>query len=245
MIEKITDFRSLSGVFSPLLPLVYADGSFSQNDLDGAFLQKSESDEIQAVFSLKNTCVTLLAIDNNATEEFEKFFSFCGVTEILSDKPLTHFCHTQKELNLFEYHGNFEEQNNCIALTSESTIKEYQDIYNIVFEEGCNFDNWYPEFSKKINSFNAFGAYLKVNGNVISVAISPAIYKDASVIAGVCTLKEYRNKGYASACVKALLNELNKNNISEIYLWCEDNNIDFYNKLDFKNIGKIYFGECK
>ena len=102
MIEKITDFKSLSGVLSPLLPLIFADGSFSHNDLDGAFLQKDENDELQAIFSLKNTCVTLILISDKEIEELRNFFSFCGVTEILSDKPLTQLCKIKKELYLLE-----------------------------------------------------------------------------------------------------------------------------------------------
>ena len=244
MIEKITDFESLSGVSSPLLPLIITDGSFSPNDLDGAFIQKSEDNEIQAVFSLKNTCVTLILIDDSAIEELEKFFSFCGVTEILSDRPLTKLSVTQKELNLFEFNGKFECENNYLSINSKSAISEYQDIYNIVFVEGNNFENWFPEFSKKINYFNAFAIYLKVDEQVVSTAISPAVYNGSAIIAGVYTLKEYRNKGFASACIKGLLNELKANNISKVYLWCEDINIDFYSNLNFKNIGKIYYGEC-
>ena len=244
MIEKITDFGSLSGVSSPLLPLVFADGCFSQNDLDGAFLQRTENGEIQAVFSLKNTCVALVLLNCNATEELEKFFCFCGVSEILSDTSVMQFSKTQKELNLLEFCKAYGEDNDCLSLNRQSTIGEYQGVYKLVFEEGNNFEKWFPEFSKKVNSFNSFATYLKVNDNIISAAISPAVYKNTAVIAGVFTLKEYRNQGYAGKCVKALLKELRENNICHIYLWCEDNNLKFYENLGFKNIGKIYCGEC-
>ncbi len=245
MIEKITDFGSLSGVLSPLLPLIFTDGRFSQQDIDGAFLQKTEDGEIQAVFSLKNTCVTLVLVSDKGTEELENFFSFCGVTEILSDKPVTKFCKNQKDLSLLEFCGAFEEECNGAGLTAKSTINEYNKVYNVVFEEGNNFENWFPEFSKKINSDNAFAIYSEIDDRVVSVAISPAIYENIAVIAGVYTLKEYRKKGYASECVKGLLCKLKNRNITKVYLWCEDNNIDFYRKLSFINRGKIFIGECK
>lgn len=244
MIEKITDFGSLSGVSSPLLPLIFADGFCSRNEYDGAFLQKAESGELQAVFSLKNTCITLLLVNDNGAEELGDFFSFCGVTEILSDKPVTHFCNNQKELNFFEFLGELADDYNCQTLTPKSIISEYRDVYNVVSEHGNNFENWFPEFSKKINSSNAFATYLKVNENTVSVAISPAVYENTAIIAGVFTLNDYRNKGYASKCVKSLVSEMKRNNISKIYLWCEDKNIQFYNNLNFKYIKKIYFGEC-
>ena len=158
MIEKIVDIGSLSGVSSPLLPLIITDGSFSPNDLDGAFLQKSEDNEIQAVFSLKNTCVTLVLLNCNATEELEKFFRFCGVSEILSDTSIMELSKTQKELNLLEFCKAYGENNDCLSLNRQSTIGEYQGVYKLVFEEGDNFEKWFPEFSKKVNSFNSFDA---------------------------------------------------------------------------------------
>ena len=245
MIEKITDFGSLSGVSSPLLPLIFADSNFSRSDIDGAFIQKSENDNIQAVFSLKNTCVTLCNVDEKANEELESFFSFCGVTEILSDKPVLKLCGNEKELHLMAYCGESEEENNCFVITPESDLSKYQSVYNVVSVNGNNFENWFPEFSKKINSHNAFATYMKDEDKVVSVAIAPAVYEKCGVIAGVCTLEEYRKKGYAGKCVKSLLRVLNKNNISQIYLWCEEKNISFYENLNFKKTGKIYFGECK
>lgn len=244
MIEKITDFGSLGGVSSPLLPLVFADGYYSSNDLDGVFVQKAENGEEKAVFSLKNTCVTLILISDDGSEELQHFFSFCGVTEILSNNPITQFSENQKELYLFEFNGKVKEENKCLMLNLKSTISEYEYVYNVVFEHGNNFENWFPDFSKKINSFNAFATYLKANEKAVSVAISPAVFGNTAVIAGVQTLKEFRNKGYASECINALLNEFNNNKISKIYLWCEEKNIEFYRKLSFKNIGKIYIGEC-
>lgn len=244
MIEKITDFGSLSGVLSPLLPLVYADGSFSHNELDGSFFQKNEQGELQAIFSLKNTCVTLILLNENGINELEAFFSFCGVSEILSDKPVEQLCKNQQALNLLEFSGEAFGEEYCLKLTSESSISEYQSVYNILSEQGNNFENWFPEFSKKINSSDAFATYFVVDKKVVSVAISPAIYWDCAIIAGVYTLSTYRNQGFAGKCMKALLSELKINNLSKIYLWCEDKNISFYEKLRFENIGKIYLGAC-
>ena len=245
MIEKITDIGNLSGVSSPLLPLIYAEGFFSQNELDGAFLQKSEDEEIQAVFSLKNTCVTLVILNSDATDELSTFFNFFGVTEILSDKPVMQFSNKQKELELLFFCGGATEQKNHTSINPESTIDEYNGIYNVVFENADNFEKWFPEFSKKVNLCQAFGTYFKVDNEIVSAAISPAFYKNAAVIAGVFTLEKFRNKGYATRCVNGLVNELIENNATKIYLWCESDKVPFYQKLGFKAIDKIYFGECK
>lgn len=244
MIEKSTDFSVLSGVSSPLLPLIYAEGAFIQNDLDGMFVQTNSSGEMLSVFSLKNTCVTLHLKAEDNLDELQSFFSFCGVTEILSDRPVNVFCQSYQELNLLEFNSVVEEKSDCLILNQKSKVSDYNNIHNLVFRNSNNFDNWFPDFSKKINSLNAFATYFVVDGNVVSAAVSPGVYENSGVIAGVFTSENYRNKGYASKCVNALLKAFQAHNISRIYLWCEDKNLKFYKNLNFIDTGKIFIGEC-
>ena len=66
------------------------------------------------------------------------------------------------------------------------------------------------------------------------------IYKNTAIISGVFTLKEFRNQGYSKATIYKLIEELKKDNVTEIYLWCEESLEDFYNKLGFIKTGDIY-----
>ena len=53
MIKKVTDSDELSGVLSPLLPLLYADYGYSTSDINGVYVQR-ENDVIQSFISVKN-----------------------------------------------------------------------------------------------------------------------------------------------------------------------------------------------
>lgn len=243
MIKKITDFNCLSGVSSPLLPLIYTEGVFLQNDSDGAFMQFNPEGECTAVFSLKNNCVTFIEIKNIDWDELNSFFTLFGVKTVTSDKPLS--CILKMcEYPLLSFKGELSRIDECKALDYLSNTDEYKSVYNIVFETGNSFENWFPEFSRKINSFNSFATYISENEKNVSAALATAVYKNQAVIAGVSTLCEFRKKGYASKCVKALVYKLLSNGIKDINLWCSNENVPFYYKNGFEIKSKIFVGEC-
>lgn len=243
MIEKTTDYESIGGVSSPLFSLIYTDGVFSFDGFGGVYVQMAENGEITALFSMKNNCVNLVTFKNPDFSELKCFFEFSKVVNVLSDKPLNSLCNTQKEYSLLRISGCQNFESSSVKLTSQSSLKEYKNIFDLLSEKGSNFENWFPDFSKKINSEYAVGTYISVHNRIVSCALAPAIYENFSVIAGVYTLKEYRKKGYARECLKGLLNVLNCDEKKETYLWCEDDNIGFYEKLGFVNIGKVFIGE--
>lgn len=78
------------------------------------------------------------------------------------------------------------------------------------------------------------------NTTPVSCAVAPFVFENSGVVAGVFTSEDNRNKGFATRCVKALLSELQKKNIKEVYLWCEDKNIKLYENIGFSLYGKIY-----
>ena len=65
MIKKVTDINSLSGVLSPLLPLICGDFVYPYNDTDGAYIQLDENEDITAVLSLKNGSATVVKINSS------------------------------------------------------------------------------------------------------------------------------------------------------------------------------------
>lgn len=242
MIEKLSDFKSVSGVNSPLVPLVYADGVYSSSELDGIFIQSDKNGEISALFSMKNTCVALCGISESDEEELESFFRFCGVRNIVSDTPLSGFSGACGELPLMKFSKRVYKNSNTSVLTAGSELCEYQEVYNIIFNGDGSFENWFPEFSKKINSGVAFASYFKIGNAAVSAAISPYVFGKNAVIAGVSTSEAYRNKGYGGLCVKSLLKTLYENGVSDIFLWCEDDKLPFYEKIGFEKAGKVYLG---
>ena len=54
------------------------------------------------------------------------------------------------------------------------------------------------------------------------------------------TVSKLRNKGYSKATIYKLISELKKENITEIYLWCESSLEEFYIKTGFHKVGNVY-----
>jgi predicted GNAT family acetyltransferase len=125
-------------------------------------------------------------------------------------------------------------------LLETSKSSEYLGVYNLLNDSEGEFSRWYSNFSKKINSGVACGVYKVYDDSIVSTVMATAIYDKTAIISGVFTNPLYRGRGYASECVKAVINELYKKNVEKVYLWCEEDKIPFYEKLGFKFMGQIY-----
>ncbi|MHA1227109.1 MAG: GNAT family N-acetyltransferase [Candidatus Hodarchaeales archaeon] len=88
---------------------------------------------------------------------------------------------------------------------------------------------------------------IKVDGEVVSLALSPNIYlgngvKSFAILRGIWTDKRYRKKGFASSCISSLCNELFvRYNIQDIFIWVEENNSSaqkIYSQLGFFTKGR-------
>ncbi|MBE6803099.1 MAG: GNAT family N-acetyltransferase [Ruminococcaceae bacterium] len=237
MIKKVTDNISLSGVSSPLLPLIYCDFIFNSGDTEGVYFQYNENDGITSVFSLKNGCITLARVKDADLSELSMFFDFLGVSEIISDYPLDD---SFEKIPLLETTARYENASDVSFLLETSKLSEYLGVYNLLNDSEGEFSGWYSNFSKKINSGVACGVYKVYDDSIVSTVTATAIYDKTAIISGVFTNPLYRGKGYASRCVKAVINQLCKKNVEKVYLWCEEDKIPFYKKLGFKFSGQIY-----
>lgn len=242
MIKKVTDTDILSGVSSPLLPLIYADFEFGFTESDGVYAQISDENEIISIFSLKNGCATLTGINENVdSEELNEFFSFLSVKSCLSDKCV--WGKDEKAFSLLKCNISGETNHDLLKLDEYSRLSDYECIYCLLNENGKNFPEWFAVTSKKINGKKSVCVYKYENNVQVSVAIATAIYNKTAVISGVFTDSLYRKKGYASQCVSALLSELGALKVESVYLWCEENNLPFYEKIGFINVGSVFVRE--
>ena len=237
MIKKVTDNINLSGVSSPLLPLIYCDFTYNSGDTEGVYFQYNETDEISSVFSLKNACITLARVKDTDLSELSMFFDFLSVSEIISDYPLDE---SFEKLQLLETTTRCENALDVSFLLKTSKSSEYLGVYNLLNDSKGQFPRWYSNFSKKINSGVACGVYKVYDDSIVSTVTATAIYDKIAIISGVFTNPLYRGRGYASECVKAVINELYKKNVEKVCLWCEEDKIPFYEKLGFKFMGQIY-----
>ncbi len=242
MIKRVTDINSLSGVLSPLLPLICTDHLFSCNSADGAFIQLDENDNITAVLSLKNGSATITKTNFKVDlKELETFLKVLGVLSVVSDFSLEN--EAEKCYPLLKCNPYNSEKNDVCVLSEKSSIAEYKTVFDMLSDSDGDFENWFPSFSKKINQKKAMAVYKAVDGVAVSTATATAVYNKTAIISGVFTSENYRKKGYASSCIKSFLSELYHLGVREAYLWCEERNLSFYNKLGFINCGEVYVRE--
>lgn len=242
MIERITDFSCLSGVDTPLLPLLYADFKYTAGEFGGTFIQKDEKGNVLCAFSVKNGCADFCEIGNSDFEEIAEFFDFLQIKTVTSESVLPIF-RNYSEYNLMILREQKPNTNGCRVLSIASSLAEYKSVFEILSDgDGC-FENWFAEFSKKVNNGNALAAYCVCNGKIVSAALAPAFYGENAVIAGVFTAEEYRDNGFASACLNKLVKRLKEKGVVNIRLWCDSSNTHFYEKNGFEIQSKIFIGK--
>ncbi len=218
--------------------MVYTDFLFPLSDSDGVYEGVYE-EKSAFLLSLKNGTATLIKTgDSFDTEELVAFLRFWSVNDIISDFK-TDFIN--KEYHLYSCVPKEQLNQATELLTPFSRFFEYKKIYEILNPDGKNFDYWFSSFSRKINSSKNICCYYNEAEAVNSVCVVSGIYNGKAVISGVATHSENQKKGYASKCIKSVLNELYNKNISDVYLWCEHKNTAFYEKLGFNKIGEIYY----
>lgn len=237
MIKKITDTGILSGVSSPLLPLLYADFRYSAADIDGVYVQ-SDGDKIQSFVSVKNGCATVCIADEDfSREEMNSFLSFLHIGQVLSDFPLGEGF---REIPLLQtIPAPYETSGLCVTSPAWK-MGQYKSLYQLLVNENDSFDSWFTDFSKRVNDGFACGV---ATTDFCSCAVAPCIYGDSCIIAGVYTVPQYRGKGLAQKCVKGLLESLNTKGIKNVYLWCNEDEVKFYEKSGFQVIDSLYIRE--
>jgi GNAT superfamily N-acetyltransferase len=237
MIKKAFQFTDIDGGFPPFLSVINTDNVFERGASDGVYFQEIDG-ERSLVFSLRGVTATICRLNRKAdTKELSSFLELQGINNVLSD-----FCFEEisfVERTVLKIKPEFEPLNEAVVLTSSSSLKDYKSVYNLLSING-SFEAWYPLFSAKVDKGASCGVYMTNGSAPVSCAVAPFIYEKSGVIAGVFTDENYRCKGFATRCVRSLLSELQKKNVEEVYLWCEDKNIKFYENIGFSLYGKIY-----
>lgn len=237
MIKKIQHQTDISGVFPPFMSVINTDHRFPRNASDGAYFQEING-EITLLFSVRGVTATICRLSANAdTGELSSFLEFQGIRNVLSDFFFEGI--SLEARAVLKATPEYERFCDIIAITPSSRLNNYENMFNLLSRNG-SFEAWYSLFSAKVNKSFACGVYMMADDVPVSCAVAPFIFEDTAVIAGVFTNANHRKKGYATKCVKALLSDLQKKNIENVYLWCEDKNIKLYENIGFSLYGKIY-----
>ena len=237
MIKKLCDFTDINGGFPPFMSVINTDFLFPGNASDGAYFQEINGEKT-LLFSVRGVTATICRLSENAdAEELSSFLDFQGIRNVLSDFFFEEI--SLEERAVLKAKPEYEAFDGVAVITPSSRLNDYGNIFNLLSGNG-SFEGWYSLFSAKVNKLCACGVYMMKDDAPVSCAVSPFIFENSAVVAGVFTDENYRKKGYATICVKALLNEMKKNCIEDVYLWCEDKNIKLYENIGFSLCGKIY-----
>lgn len=237
MIKKTYQFTDINGGFPPFMSVINTDFNFARGASDGVYFQEINGEKT-LLFSFRGVTATICRLSEKAdTEELSSFLEFQGIKNVLSDFFFEGV--SLEERAVLKATPKYEEFYDTIVITPSSRLSSYESVFNLLSHNG-SFETWYSLFSAKVNKFFSCGVYMMSDDVPVSCAVAPFVFGNSSVIAGVFTSESHRNKGYATRCVKALLSELQKKNISDVYLWCEDKNIKLYENIGFSLYGKIY-----
>ena len=244
MIKEINTFEEISGEVSPLFPRIFSAYKYKTGS-DNVWKQTDETNVITALLSSVDGNFTLITTENTDFEEIKEFLNFFGCSSILSDVP---FVLAENSYTLFKFREKecSENNSNFLYLDGASSLKKYEEFYSLIFENKQNdFESWYCDFSKKIVNNDAKTVALKHGDVLVSVATAPMICKNTAIISGVYTSECFRNNGYSKTTVYKLIDELKKDGVTDIYLWCEKDVEEFYEKIGFEINGKVYLGVIK
>ncbi len=237
MIKKTYQFTDINGGFPPFMSVINTDFYFARGASDGVYFQEINGEKT-LLFSFRGVTATICRLSEKAdTRELSSFLKFQGIKNVLSDFFFDEICLEERAVLKAtpEYKGFYD----AVVITPSSSLSDYESVFYLLSRNG-SFETWFPLFSAKINKFFSYGVYMVEDAVPVSCAVAPFIFGNSGVVAGVFTSESHRNKGYATKCVKALLSELQKKNIEEVYLWCEDKNIKLYENIGFSLYGRIY-----
>jgi len=99
--------------------------------------------------------------------------------------------------------------------------------------------NSVEEYAETLKDGSRKTTILKINDQIVSTASSTAETKDSAMIIGVATEPDnrYRRKGYASACVSKLVQDLNNRRKSACLFYDNPAAGSIYKKFGFKDMG--------
>ncbi len=238
-IELFCDFPLVSKAAVPFY--------YKNTDDDGVYIQKNIEDKITALLSFFDGDCTFIPLNDACFPEIVSFLNFKGVYSVTTEDG--GIFELLKGFNVSEYSlckfsvgsKNPLKTDETVFLCDADNTDVYRDLFELLSPDGAKFSFWFCDVAKRFNSGFLDCVYIKKNGKPVSCAFSPSSFRENALISGVATKEEYRNNGFASACILKLTEKLLLNN-GNIYLWCEKGLIPFYDKLGFKNISNIYVG---
>lgn len=203
--------------------------------------QRGEGGELLSVISKVDVSITVVGSEAN-TKELTAFINAIGFTNISAEPGVINSLSPDFEIT-FKAIMKYKNNNSIKSVKDAEIISKNIDlskIYDIIIN--CNkikstqeqYEAWIADISHRIRHGYADAVCAEVNEKIVSCALAVASTHTDVLIGGVATLDEYRKMGLARSCIEELI----KRNVDKnIFIFCKEDKISFYNKLGFENIG--------
>ena len=169
-----------------------------------SFYRQTEGEQITAIIGKLDGNITLALSDAYDREELVRFLCLTGYTSVL--------CADTFELNPRYSQGVVMSCKRKPALVpTDAAIDEYpklMDLFNFIDYAEQDFKAWYVDISHRVRHNTAKAYALLIDGEIISTGILSSLYDGDAVLSAVRTGDAYRRKGYGSALVRAICNDV-------------------------------------
>lgn len=196
-----------------------------------SFYRQTDGEKLTAIIAKLDGNVTIALTEDYDRDELVRFLCLIGYATILVS-------------DVFELNPRYTEgvimacSRKPDVVLEGAVLDEYpklMDLFNFVDYAEQDFKAWYVDISHRVRHKTARAYTLNVNGEIVSSGILSSLFEGDAVLTAVRTREDLRRRGYGSALVKAICNDVK----GTVYLMRDaDRNEAFYTQAGFQNIGK-------
>lgn len=201
-----------------------------------------KAEDCSGAIARSGTSFVLFLTDDTDLEEVSSFMRVAGASDII--------CNGKYDLDIFYTDckiGTILYKNEASKIENndgEPVIPDIRDTYELITRcSGENFtppsfDDFYVDVNHKLrhNTMRLYG--ISCSDKLVSVAMTVAESDDGAVLGAVACDPDYRQHGYGTQVVNYISDRLINENKTVYLHRAENENVSFYDKLDFKVWGK-------
>ena len=226
-------------LYNPFFAKVSSILNSNGNIFDVLLYEQIDNNGKVTAFTINNSgSFTVLANDKSDKAELADFLNLCSFFDVLSNVELP--LNNGKCGNIMKYSGATSCSSPSSDLVDEEELKNIFPLLNANFPSIDDFGVWFADVSHKVRHDESAVAAIKENGRFVSCALCAFISEKSAVINGVCTLNEFRHKGYAPDCLMRCVSYLKGRGIDSIFVLCKKELTNFYLSNGFEINGEWY-----
>lgn len=214
-----------------------------RTEMNDIYFWFQESDGvITTVVSKVDGNMTVCSTESSDFDEIKEFVRIIGFSSLFM--PYDDFCKIgikpDNDGAILKYEGN-SSLSDISEIVFETDMKVAYELLCRCQSESISMPDylpWLSDFTYKRNRNSARARCIHCDGLQVCLAMTSAETDKSALISGVVTDSNYRKRGFASALVTALSDELKKEKKAVYIMTANSNNRKFYEKNSFVCTGK-------